>query len=151
MPSIRKARLKDLPAIARLEREIFGAEGHSLAVARQLFDLCPSLTLVAEGGAEAREIVGYAIGGLSQSKDTGWILVVACHPAYRGQGLGRRLSEKVIAGFRKLEVSEVFLTVFPGNVPARSLYAKLGFSEIRTIKNYFFDGSERVLMSRRIS
>ncbi len=79
------------------------------------------------------------------------VLALGSHPAYRRQGLGRALSEQTIAAFRKLNIWEVFLTVFPGNAAARALYLSLGFSEVRTVDNYFFDGVERLLMSRRLS
>ncbi len=151
MPFIRQARLGDLPGIASLEREIFGADGHSVAVIRQLFDLFPTPMAVAACGAGGREIVGYSLAGRAEYRRAGWILALGSHPAYRRQGLGRALSEQTIAAFRKLKIREVFLTVFPDNAAARALYLSLGFSEVRTVDNYFFDGSERLLMSLCLS
>lgn len=62
------------------------------------------------------------------SADLGEVYVVAIDPAAQGRGLGRVLT---LAGLRHLAglgVAEVMLYVESDNLPARSLYERLGFT-----------------------
>lgn len=65
------------------------------------------------------------------------ILTVATHPDRQGEGLAtamlaRALDEQAAAGAR-----EVILDVAEDNAPARALYARLGFAEVATRKDYY--------------
>ena len=49
------------------------------------------------------------------------------HKDYRGQGLGKKLMNYAIDLGKKLKMEALFLTVDTDNIPANSLYKKLGF------------------------
>jgi putative acetyltransferase len=51
-------------------------------------------------------------------------------PSARGKGLGRRLTEAVIAEARRLGYAHLRLDTVPGMDSAQSLYERLGFREI---------------------
>lgn len=55
-----------------------------------------------------------------------WLIAVYVDPAWRGKGLGRSLSEKVVAWARECDVGEVLLHVADWNTPARRAYESLG-------------------------
>ena len=54
-------------------------------------------------------------------------------PGCRGQGLGRSLVLKNLAGFRDVGLERVYLEVTAENLPAVSLYDSLGFRLVRTM------------------
>ena len=63
------------------------------------------------------------------------------HRDYRRQGIGRRLLEATIAKSRERGLEKIELTVYASNVPAISLYQKLGFvEEGRKKRGRFLDG-----------
>ncbi len=51
-------------------------------------------------------------------------------PAYRGQGIARRLAEKLISEANILGNRRILLDTLDFMVPARALYASLGFREV---------------------
>jgi ribosomal protein S18 acetylase RimI-like enzyme len=50
-------------------------------------------------------------------------------PEYRGKGIGSQLVEATIRKARELSFEKIELSVYASNVPAISLYRKLGFVE----------------------
>jgi len=54
---------------------------------------------------------------------------VVVHDAYRGQGIGRKLTEAAIAEANALRTSGIVLQVYKDNLPALRLYTGLGFQE----------------------
>jgi N6-L-threonylcarbamoyladenine synthase len=84
-----------------------------------------------------RQVVGYA--GLSKlpGSEQADVQTIAVSEEIRGEGLGRKLMEKLIAEARALGSQELFLEVRADNEVARSLYAALGFEHIDTRKRYY--------------
>ena len=73
------------------------------------------------------------IQGLAHSRSLGAIQNVGVVPGCRGQGLGRSLVLKNLAGFRDVGLERVYLEVTAENLPAVSLYDSLGFRLVRTM------------------
>ena len=74
------------------------------------------------------------VGNVSLNRAPGsrkvWIISnVVVHNAYREQGIGRKLTRAAVAEASKLGAREVILQVYTDNLPARQLYANLGFQE----------------------
>jgi ribosomal-protein-alanine N-acetyltransferase len=92
------------------------------------------------------EIVGYICRWLVG--DEVHILNIAVHPKYRGQGLGRRLIESVIAEAEEAGARMVTLEVRRENSSARTLYRKLGFVDAGVRRNYYGRGEDAIIMSR---
>ena len=79
--------------------------------------------------AESRPI-GIA-GGFFEDAEPDVVHVVAMwvDPAYRGQGVGRRLVEEVLSWARERGAPAAKLWVTEGNHSAASLYARMGFAQ----------------------
>ena len=73
------------------------------------------------------------IQGVMASDQLGGIQNVGVLPAHRGQGLGKALVLKSLAGFREYGAKRVYLEVTAPNAAAVDLYRQIGFHTIRTM------------------
>lgn len=78
------------------------------------------------------------------------LLEVAVAPAHRRQGIGRALTELVIAYGREHAASRVLLEVRASNVAAIALYEELAFERFNVRRAYYGDGEDGVEMMLRL-
>ena len=147
MPTIqiRKATARDLPKIAKLAGELV-RQHHDFDAKRFLFIENPEVGYAWWFGKELenkkalivcalldRKIVGYAYARL-EPKD--WNALLDAHGALhdilvaeaaRGQGVGRRLLERVCSELRERGAARIVLHTATKNLPAQRLFAALGF------------------------
>jgi len=119
---------------------------------RNIFENWPESFLVAEVNGK---IVGYImcrvekhIHGLRIVKK-GHVISIAVEKEYRRRGIGEALmrrAEEVL----KNKVEYMFLEVRVSNMPAISLYKKLGYKIIRRIPFYYSDGEDAYLMEKEV-
>lgn len=95
------------------------------------------------------ELVGY--GGFSLAADEAEILSVAVSPLYRCRGIGRMLTEQMLAAAAALGAGTMYLEVRQSNRAARALYLSLGFEETGVRRQYYTRPREdAILMMRRL-
>lgn len=70
---------------------------------------------------------------LSCRGERGWVSAVGVMPAWRRQGVARRLLAGLIANARAAGLRVLTLEVIDANTPARQLYRSFGFSETREL------------------
>lgn len=141
--TIRKAELKDAFCIIEAEREIAQEPGYFCSQPSELnekaviqtIQASQSIYLVAEYEGE---IVGhaflepYALQSLRHIAD----LNIAVNLGWQNKGIGRRLLEQLIDRAKKSsDVEKIQLNVRASNIPAISLYKKMGFQEEGRLKN----------------
>ena len=136
---------EDLPEVMEIERRSFpqpwtpGLFLHELKVPF-------SRTTLLRACNGTRATLGYICRWLVG--DEVHVLNIAVHPEYRGQGLGRRLVESVIAEADQAGARLVTLEVRRENAEARGLYRKLGFVDAGVRRNYYGRGEDAIIMSR---
>lgn len=138
---IRQAKLYDVPAMARIERDSFEAPWSADEITRDVTaggNVYIAVALADEeraGYAEIRMIAG-----------EGQIYNIAIAPEFRREGIGeallRHLIDKADADGCKL----VTLEVRSGNEAAMELYKKLGFREVGRRKGYYAKGGEDAVL-----
>jgi len=87
-----------------------------------------------------------------------WVVVDEVHvtnlavdPAWRGEGIGRRLLGALLAYHRAAGARRAFLEVRPDNAWARRLYHGLGFQEVGRRRGYYIDtGEDALLLEARL-
>ncbi len=146
---MRRAKVEDLTAIMRLERETFVDDAWPENAMRREIENPHGYYLVAvddDADDPDERLLGYA--GLLAPKDSGQgdIQTIAVAPFARGMGLGRGLMHALITQARRRGVAELFLEVRSDNPIARALYESLGFEQIGMRPRYYRGGIDAVLM-----
>lgn len=106
-----------------------------LATARYL-DRNPGLSFVADDGGV---LAGCVMSGHDGRR--GYLYHLAVHPAYRRQGIGRRLTEACIAALQDEGIFKTHLFVFASNDLGRQFWESIGWQFRDDIAMYSYNGS----------
>jgi ribosomal-protein-alanine N-acetyltransferase len=90
------------------------------------------------------KVVGY--GGVWLVIDEAHITTIAVDPACQRQGIGTRLVVDLLIRARQAGMTCSTLEVRAGNLPAISLYEKLGFKNTATRRAYYPDNKEDAIV-----
>ncbi len=95
------------------------------------------------------KVAGYA--GMWVILDEGHITTLAVHPDFRGQGIGTRLLNELIAEAGRRRCEKMTLEVRPSNDQALKLYEKNGFVSYGVRPGYYSDtGEDAVIMWKQV-
>jgi [ribosomal protein S18]-alanine N-acetyltransferase len=134
---VRKAELRDLPEIMRIEELCFPEETafpvHVFAYLIRYAETIVASQTIIEGF-----ISGHASG------DNGSIYTLDIHPRYRRKGTGSLLIQELEDVFQAKGAKKIKLEVARNNTAAFSLYRKAGYIEDEIIKNFY--GAEKHAM-----
>ena len=130
--------------VAAIEKECFGMAAWSEnSVAYELTNPL-SLWLVA---VDENQVVGY-VGSQTVCGETD-MMNVAVTADYRRKGLGELLVQALVTELQAIDSHSLTLEVRASNVPAISLYEKLGFTQTGLRKNYYRNPREDALIMRK--
>ncbi len=140
----REWKISDVPQIAEIEKQCFSDPWSKEAFESGMNSPFFYGILFEEGGqvcAYACEMVVF---------EDAEILNVAVSPSFRRQGLGEKLLLALEEYAKENGAERLLLEVREGNIPARGLYEKQGFSAFGIRKNYYEDGENAVVMQKTI-
>jgi ribosomal-protein-alanine N-acetyltransferase len=141
-------RLADLPAVLRLEEELFAPDTWTAAMYRdELSRTDTRHYLVAEDEDDGGpRVVGYA--GLIAYPDEAHVATIGVATGRQGEGIGARLLDALLEeADRRSPV--VLLEVRADNELAQGLYRRRGFTEIGRRRGYYQpSGADAVVMRR---
>jgi ribosomal-protein-alanine N-acetyltransferase len=138
---IRAARTQDVPAVARLEAEVFP-------------DPWPAHLYLQEVDQPLRfqRVIYTADEYLAAYLFACWqadelhVLKVATHPVHEGKGLATELLAEALAEARAARARGLVLEVRPSNRRAFLLYRHLGYNVIGRRQRYYSDGEDALVM-----
>jgi ribosomal protein S18 acetylase RimI-like enzyme len=139
--TLRAATPDDVGAVRDLEVAVFGPDAWSDRSVREELTGPRRRALVACDP----DVVGYVVTAVAG--DVMDLQRIAVHPAHRRRGLARQL---LGAAVEDPGVARVLLEVSAGNPSALALYGSEGFTEVRRRRRYYSDGSDAVVMERRL-
>ena len=139
--NIRQAKLYDVPAMARIERDSFGAPWSAEEITKDVTAGGNIYVAVAECGEEK---AGY--GEIRMVAGEAQIYNIAIDPGFRRAGIGEALLRHMIEKAEEDGCSLVTLEVRGGNEAAMTLYHKLGFREVGRRRGYYEKGGEDAVL-----
>jgi len=130
---IRQMTYEDLPAVMKLEREIFPEDPWTEGMMRGELDEQPRTRhyLVATDGDEI-------------------VQTIAVRADHRRAGIGRTLLSMLLEEAVRRGAAWVFLEVRADNAPARTMYERFGFERIGVRRRYYADGTDAYTMRKRL-
>lgn len=140
---IRKMRLEDVSAIAKLEQICFSDPWSETSIKSELNNPL-SYWLVADDNGT---IAGYV--GSQSVLDSADMMNIAVAPEYRRRGVGRMLINNLISYLREQKVIALLLEVRVSNMAAISLYQKFGFQQVGRRPRYYHNPREDALIFRK--
>lgn len=130
--TVSKLTIKEVPAVAALDRALFSKESWSEAdFIQSLSDPTRAFWVAKEGEA----LLGFC--GISQSFEQGDLLNIGVCPEARGKGIASALLAAALQAFKEAEGKELFLEVRASNGAAQALYEKFGFRRIGVRRGYY--------------
>ena len=139
--AIRLMEEKDLDEIMELEHACFTLPWTKEAFYNELHNNQYARYVVLE---ENGKIIGYC--GTWLVIDEAHITNIAILPECRGRGFGEKLLSSMMDYCREQNAERMTLEVRVSNIPAQSLYKKLGFQEGAIRKNYYSDNQEDAIV-----
>lgn len=138
---IRQAKLYDVPAMSRIERDSFGSPWSAEEITKDVTAGGNVYVAVAECGDEK---AGY--GEVRMVAGEAQIYNIAVAPEFRREGIGEALLRHMIEKAEDDGCTLVTLEVRGGNEAAMELYHKLGFREVGRRKGYYSKGGEDAVL-----
>jgi ribosomal-protein-alanine N-acetyltransferase len=140
--TLRDLDYEDIPAVGRLERDLFPVDAWPLQMFyEEFFRPDTRRYVVAEVDGS---IVGYA--GVMVIDTTADIQTIGVLPAHEGRGIGTALLGELLAEAARRGAREVLLEVRADNPRAQLLYTRTGFEKISTRRRYYRDGVDALVM-----
>lgn len=131
-------------------------ENYSPDFFMDLYDRFPAAFIVAE---EDNKIVGYMmcriesnlLGFASGNAKKGHVISIAVLPEHQHQGIGEALMLETLKNMKAIyKAKECYLEVRVSNIPAVTLYRKLGFIIKRTLHGYYADNESAYMMTKKL-
>ncbi|HEY8520595.1 MAG TPA: ribosomal protein S18-alanine N-acetyltransferase [Gammaproteobacteria bacterium] len=98
---------------------------------------------------DRRRLAGFAV--MEFYDEHAHLCLLAVHPGYRKQGVGRRLLEWLEATARTAGIFRINLELRVGNDGARQFYRKLGYREFGVRRAYYAGREDALRMTRDLT
>lgn len=143
--NIRRALPADARALAVLEQTQPRASGwKETGFAGELAQPCSAVWAAWEN----TQAVGFV--ALRFAADFCEILNVAVHPDYTRRSIGHKLLSYALEQIKAQGVCRVTLEVAADNIPARGLYAKIGFEPLGVRKRFYANGQDALILGKNL-
>jgi ribosomal-protein-alanine N-acetyltransferase len=138
---LRPATLRDLDSIVSIERQAFSTPWPRSAFVGEIHDRSWSRVIVAQSG---QEVVGFMIYWIVATELH--LLNLAVRSDWRRRGIGRSLTDLLLADAESQKRTGVLLELRVSNLPAFNLYQSMGFEKLAVRPGYYSDNDEDALV-----
>lgn len=147
VPSIAPLESADFAALWNMHRACFD----NPTTAESLFAEVKSshaIALKISSTSQENDLLGYAIASIVLDECS--LLYMAVAEAARGKGYGIALVTHLLSHARTRGATRILLEVRVDNQAAKRLYAACGFTTLATRSSYYSDGTDALVLERRI-
>lgn len=146
---IEQAKLSDLDALCRIERECFTLEAFTREQIASLLGSSNAVSLVAKAD---HEILGFIIGMIENygRVKVGHMYTIDVAPKHRRVGVGLKLLNELEKLFIQRDAKISYLEVRIDNKAARELYRKQGYTELEPLENFYAKGRHGLRMKKEL-
>ncbi len=144
--NVRKFRSADMDAILEVEHASFGSDAYDRNLFAEFARTCGDLFLVAE---RRSQVCGYIVTCIRG--DRAEVVSIAVAPDGRRRGAASAMLTATLRRLSRRPVDRCGLMVRLSNAPARAFYEKFGFRKVRTVRGYYEDGEDGLLMTKSLS
>lgn len=134
----------DIPALLEMEKECFPDPWNE----KSWLDAFARPDFFSFAVKEGETLIGFVCGTCLFEESE--LLKIAVTPSIRGRGLGEMLLNVFLQSAKDRGAEKMFLEVREGNVAARRLYEKSGFTQTRIRKKYYDNGEDAVEMVKTL-
>lgn len=135
---------KQLEQVMELDHICFGGLWSLSSYKREIESPNSYLLVIVLEQAEQEKVIG--LGCFWAIVEEAHITILAVHPDFQGQGLGKTLLEKLLQEAQIRNLERATLEVGESNQKALSLYDKFGFKEAGRRKKYYQKTGEDALI-----
>lgn len=140
---IEKMKEEHVASVAQLEQECFSAPWSEASIRSELTNpLSLWLVAICEGS-----LVGYV--GSQTVQGEADMMNIAVKDSFRRKGIGCELVSALIRALKAENAYSLTLEVRASNEPAKTLYSKLGFTQVGRRPNYYTAPREDALILRK--
>lgn len=146
---IEQAKLNDLDALYRIEKQCFTSEAFTKEHIAYLLESPNAVSLVAKTN---HEIVGFIVGMIENygRVTVGHVYTIDVALKHRRAGVGLRLLDKLEHIFLERDIKTSYLEVRIDNKAARELYRKKGYAELEPLENFYARGRHGLRMKKEL-
>jgi len=146
---LRDATWRDIPELARLDRELFGGDAWSEPTWWAELAARPRRDYVVTVGGTPAVVAGYA--GLDLVGSVADVMTLGVALEWQRRGLGDRLVTELVGRARARGAESLMLEVRARNAEAIALYERHGFSQVAVRPAYYQpDGVDALVMRRGV-
>jgi len=146
-PEISRLDLSDLNQVYHLDQVCFA---QPLAFPKHFFlYLLVAPDCVSFGIKTDTKLKGFIIIQI-KNQARAQLITLDIAPDQRRKGIGKKLLEFAHYFLKDRGIKEIFLETAVNNQPAISLYKKMGYQSLKTIKNYYPDGTDAIRMEKKL-
>jgi len=147
--SIRKAKLRDLDEIYKIELECFTHDAFSRRLFEYFLKSSDFITLMAFLDEQPAGFITVSFDYL-QGKPTAHIYTINVKQDCRRIGVGSSLLTFLERTMTEKNIEACYLEVHADNIAAKNLYVKNGYKPIKTLKDYYGFGADGIKYRKKL-
>jgi ribosomal-protein-alanine N-acetyltransferase len=147
--TIKRATIKDLETLYKIEKECFIKEAFTK---KQIKNLLQNSNVISLSAQTNGETAGFIIGLTYPNNKAriGHVITIDVAIKYRRKRIGMRLLNELERKFVRQSVETCYLEVRIDNVAARELYLKQGYKETNQLKHYYPKRTNGVRLKKKL-